>query len=373
MNRMNLGLFYEACAAPDCRRRGKDLFKCGACLLVHYCGPEHQRAHRPAHKTSCLLVKQARAAAAEAEAELRARPGDDYAPGDVFDESSGALGLFWGRFPATRPYMQALHDHMTTCLNLRTGEAVEAALGRALEMLRLCRGDNLGVRSQVPVLYLRLGRDQEAFDFLKWYAVKGTSADYDWSDMSQPFLDLTGEDALEDLSEPFRKVKDLSFLASMTLLKTRLMLDLVALSAHVDEMEKKKAEGGEEEKAEGDGAGRSTKLSYEEKMGWVREEALSDIVLARRDIVDRDDYAPLIQDVTGQVARLYQLTEHHNKHYWPALGHPENYSHALPEAYMWGSKQETVLAFRQTWYAWAECNPALETVRQFAEWTSNAS
>ncbi|KAK8034505.1 hypothetical protein PG993_009500 [Apiospora rasikravindrae] len=372
MNRMNLGLIYQVCAAPDCRRHGKDLLKCGACLLVHYCGPEHQRAHRSAHKTSCLLVKQTRAAAAEAEAELRARPGDDYAPADPFDEGSGAIGRFWTLLP-TRPYMQALHDHITACLNLRTGEAVEAALPKALEMLRLCRGDNLGVRSQVPVLYLRLGRDQDAFDFLKWYAVKGTD-DYDWYTMSQPFLDLKGEDALEDLSEDFRKVKDLSFLATMTLVKTRLMLDLVALSAHVDEMEKKKAEGGEE-KTQGGEAGdeRPKKLSYEEKMEWVREEALSDIVLARRDIVDRDDYAPLIQDVTGQVARMYQLTEHHNKHYWPALGHPEKYSHALPEAYTWGSKQETVLAFRQTWYAWAECNPALETVRQFAEWTSNAS
>ncbi|KAK7953868.1 hypothetical protein PG988_014562 [Apiospora saccharicola] len=350
MNQMNLGLVFHICAAPGCKRHGSDLLKCGACRLVHYCGPEHQREHRPVHKTSCNLVKHTRAASESAEAELRSPPANDPNPVDYFSE--GVVGRFWGEFPETRPYMQSLHDLMTSCLNLRTGEAVEAALATALEMLRLCRGDNLGVRSQVPVLYLRLGRDQEAFDFLKWYATRGTSGDYNWSDMSQPFLDLKGEDAFEDMTTPLKKVVDLSFLASMTLLKTRLMLDLVALRSYVEE--KGKAEGGRP-------------LTYEEKMWWIREEALSDVLFARRDFVERDDYAPLIQDVSTQVAKAYRLTAHHNKHYWSALVHPEKYSHALPTAYTWGSKEETVLAFRQTWYAWSECIPALETAKQYTE------
>lgn len=74
--------------------------------------------------------------------------------------------------------MSARLDLMTAILNLRNGEAVEAALARGLDMLRLCRGDNQGVRSKMPALYLRLGRDQDAFDFLKWYFVKAT-ASYD--------------------------------------------------------------------------------------------------------------------------------------------------------------------------------------------------
>ncbi|KAK6856142.1 hypothetical protein PG995_008293 [Apiospora arundinis] len=364
--RKNLGIAFQTCAQPGCGRQGPDLLQCGACRLVHYCGPEHQREHRPDHKVSCNLVKRAQAAATAAEAELRARPGDDLAPADVF---TNGVGRFWGEFPATRPYMQALHDSITASLDIRTGEAVERALATSLEMLRLCRGDNQGIRSQVPMLYLRLGRDQEAFDFLKWYAVRGTAADYNWADMSQPFLDLKDEDAvLEDISVPFKRVVDLSFLASLTLLKTRLMLDLVALAQHVEEEEKKTTTTTEKE---GEETGR--KLSYEEKMEWLRNEALSDILLARRDIVDRDNYRPLIRDVTEQVARAYQLTAHHNKHYWPSLSRPEKYARAMPQAYTWGSKEETVLAFRQTWYAWAECAPALDTVRQFAALASNQS
>nr|RBQ87924.1 hypothetical protein FVER53263_13532 [Fusarium verticillioides] len=96
--------------------------------------------------------------------------------------------------------MQARHDYITAILNVRTGEAVEIALEGSLDMLRLCRGDNLGVRSQIPALYLRLGRDQEAYGFIKWYAAKGDSM-YNWSDMSLPFLDLEGEGAFEAVVE----------------------------------------------------------------------------------------------------------------------------------------------------------------------------
>ncbi|RBQ78845.1 hypothetical protein FVER53590_13532 [Fusarium verticillioides] len=96
--------------------------------------------------------------------------------------------------------MQARHDYITAILNVRTGEAVEIALEESLDMLRLCRGDNLGVRSQIPALYLRLGRDQEAYGFIKWYAAKGDSM-YNWSDMSLPFLDLEGEGAFEAVIE----------------------------------------------------------------------------------------------------------------------------------------------------------------------------
>ncbi|KAJ9144361.1 hypothetical protein NKR19_g6465 [Coniochaeta hoffmannii] len=75
--------------------------------------------------------------------------------------------------------MSARNDLMTALLNIHTGEAIDADLAHGLDMLRLCRGDNLGVRDKISALYLRLGRDQDAFDFLKWYFVTGTSSEYD--------------------------------------------------------------------------------------------------------------------------------------------------------------------------------------------------
>ncbi|RYP04267.1 hypothetical protein DL764_004570 [Monosporascus ibericus] len=252
-------------------------------------------------------------------------------------------GQFW-YWKGTRPFMQRYHDLMSATLNIRTGEAVEAGLKYGLDMLRLCRGDNQGVRWQIPSLYLRLGRDQEAYDFIKWYATVGTGS-YDWYDMELPFLNLHSEDAFEDFQEHADKMNDLSQLVAMTNLKARLLVDVKGLKDHV---------------------ARRPNPSSEERMEWVREEALSDVLYGRREILERDDFQDLVRDLSSQVAKLYRRVEQLNQHYWPALDHPEGYGSALPTLYTPGSREEVILVFRYTWYTWSECQPALEAVRQFA-------
>lgn len=339
-NRLNLGLFFRNCSGPRCPLR-TDLLRCGACQAVLYCGAEHQKAHRPAHKTSCGLIKQARAAFERERAALESHPGDMSTPPRPLEAVPGQF-WFWS---GTRPYMQRYHDLLSATLNVRTGEAVEAALRYALDMLRLNRGDNQGVREQVPALYLRLGRDQDAYDFLKWYAVSATSS-YDWRDTDLPFLDLKGQDALEDwLACATEPVVSLSFAVAMTNLKIRLLLDLRGLQAEVD---KKKGQD----------------FGYEEKMAWIREEAISDVLYGRRDVVERADYKDLITSLQAQVAALYDRVTELNKHYWPALHHPERYSHAMPTIYSLGSPEEVIIAFRYTWYSWSECEQAIDFVKR---------
>ncbi|KAI5357195.1 hypothetical protein Slin14017_G125160 [Septoria linicola] len=58
----------------------------------------------------------------------------------------------------------------------------------------------MGVRQLAPALMLQLGKDQEAYDFMKWYGTSGSDDHYDWSNMDLPFLDLQGEDAFEPLT-----------------------------------------------------------------------------------------------------------------------------------------------------------------------------
>ncbi|SCB65791.1 unnamed protein product [Fusarium graminearum] len=135
MPRMNLGLPYNHCSlASGCRVgfQSPNLLRCGACQVVKYCGKPHQKA------------------------KLRAEPGEDTGGENPFDT---AVGQFW-YFRSTRPYMSVSFDLMSAILSVRTGEAVQAAPDHALDMIRLCRGDNQGVRSYVPALHLRLGNDQ---------------------------------------------------------------------------------------------------------------------------------------------------------------------------------------------------------------------
>ncbi|KAF4494274.1 hypothetical protein FAGAP_9599 [Fusarium agapanthi] len=337
MPRMNLGLPYNHCSLSPCPAgfQSPNLLRCGACQTVKYCGKQHQKADRLRHKVQCIPIKQTKDKLTEEEAKLRANPGDD-TDGNPFDN---IMGLFWF-FKSTRPYMQARHDYISAILNVRTGEAVEIALRESLEMLRLCRGDNLGVRSQVPALYLRLGRDQEAYDFIKWYAVKGSST-YDWRDMSLPYLDLEGEDAFEAVIEK-PLYYDVSFKMALMLIKIRLMKDLESLQGFLQK--KPNATG-------------------EERYDYLQEEAMSDILQQRADIVARDDYKDLIAELKRQALQLYKMVKEDNKHIWPGIENPNLYAYDVPSIYSPGSREEAVLIFRQSWYSWSETEPAIRYIR----------
>lgn len=341
-NQWNLGLPWGLCSGPDCIAR-ENLMKCGGCHAIRYCGPAHQKADRPRHKSSCKLVKNAREELAREEAALRARPGDEYLPENPFET---ARGSFW-RWRPTRPYMEKRYILTAALLNIRTETAVETALEHSLEMLQLNRGDNQGIRSQVPGLYLRLGREQEAWDFIKFYATTAAASDYSWGP-EDPFLDLHDEDIFERPEPYAEKLFDLSFLACLTNLKLRLLLDVQTL-----ETQSKKPG--------------NSNASYEKKMEWVREYPMSSVLYKRRDIVERSSWSDLFLDLQSQAEKMFDLVQKRNKHYWQALKTPDRWAAAIPTMYTAGSEEEINLVFRQTWYMWAECQPVLEIVSQWAD------
>ena len=344
MNRLNLGLYFNVCNKPGCNPfPPKPLKKCGACKTAVYCCVDHQREDWPRHKSTCTLIKKTAAELVKEEAALRAhQPGETDErgmPANPFEDPE-CIGRFWW-LKNTQSYMQARHNCMSTLLNMRTGESVEAALDHAREMLRLCRGDNLGVRGQVPSLLLRMGRDQEAYDFIKWWVTR--PKDYDFGDNTQPYLNLQGEDALEPLNDNWRWESSLSFPVEMTQLKLRLLLDVKNLA---DEMKKKKG-----------------KMTDEEKKAYVEEEAASNIMLSRPDLIYQDDYTETLKKLEAQVEQGYQLVKKRNKHFWPAILTPEMFSHRYPGPYTPGSPEEAVLAFRESWYAWAENETVIAAMR----------
>lgn len=296
-----------------------------------YCSIEHQRAHRPAHKFECGLIKKSLAKLAKEEAALRAHTAEDD-PSCPPNPLETCVGKFWHWQP-TRPYMQARHEVVTNQLNIRTGEAVEAALDNLLDMLRLCRGDNMGVRSQVPALYLRLGRDQEAFDFLKWYADK--SSNFDWGDMDLPFLDVKGADPFEPIPVEKSGIStDLSFKLALLMLKSRLFVDVSMLDGFVKKLG---------DKAPAD------------KMEIVKEECMTETMHNRRDIVDIEDYTSVMAKLRHQMVEIYANIMKHNKYVIPAIEDPTRYSHSQPQAFSPGSEGEAIVAYRYSWYSYSEC------------------
>jgi hypothetical protein len=343
MPRMNLGLLFSGCNQPGCPQR-TNLLQCGACRGVNYCGDEHQRADRPQHKTCCEIVKKVLADLQTAESALRETEEDTPAmPGRPFEN---AVGSFW-LWKATRPYMRARFDVMMALLNIRTGEAVRAALGHALDMLRLCHADNLGVRNYVAAMYLRLGRDQEAFDFLKWYTLKDNGGGQNGEDFMSSYSSFKGKDALEAVSLDAQP-SSLSMRVAMVLIKTRLFLDMEKLRSA---MAAKGRRG----------------MSSEEKLAFLKEEAMSNILLARPDVLSMEGYQELIQDLTMQTHLAFISVKTRNPHFWPALLNPAPYANVPVTAYGLGSKEEVTPALRESLYAWTENFEALDLIRQLTQ------
>lgn len=98
----------------------------------------------------------------------------------------------------------------------------------------------------------------------------------------------------------------------------------------------------------------------EERYDYLEEEAMSDILQQRADIVARDDYKDLIAELKRQVLQLYKMVKKDNKHIWPGIENPNLYAYDVTSAYCPGSRQEAVLIFRQSWYSWSETEPAIQ-------------
>lgn len=177
---------------------------------------------------------------------------------------------------------------------MKTYPAVEAAHGHAMDILRLNRSDNLGVRSLIPALRLRMGMDQEAYDFCEWWAVVLTDRSYDWGDETLPFLDIKDADVFETLPPAtLLRAGDLSHNVAMTLLKVRLLVDVRAL--------------------------RSSKLIEgkvpPEILDRVRKMlVVSEVIAGRRDLLDGEGHGPLIAKLEKQVLKLVKVVEVMNRY-----------------------------------------------------------
>ena len=162
---------------------------------------------------------------AEHEQKLRDHPGDWMTLANPFASS---VGHFWG-IPDTRDYMRARYALVEALGKVNTRDAVQAQLDHLLDMLRLCRGDNMGVRCYVPHLMLRLNQDQECYDFVKWWSITAKKTSYDFHDLTLPYLDTKNANVFESPAYLCGRFASSGNLIAITLLKIKLLLDLTGL------------------------------------------------------------------------------------------------------------------------------------------------
>ena len=153
-------------------------------------------------------------------------PGEDY-PRDLFEydvDHFWALGFLPVQYCRCRSELAlTLHElGMTNSSNY----ALELSLEHFLDLLWSCYGDSPHSLLKVPAIYIKLGRMQEAYDFLKWSNTKFLEKDYQkvfvnfkyggkWPDFY-----TAKQDVFEDL-----KVANYDHEMEMFLLKYKLLID----------------------------------------------------------------------------------------------------------------------------------------------------
>jgi len=213
-----------------------------------------------------------------------------------------------------------------------------------MDLLRLSRSDNMGVRELVPALKLRLGKDQECYDFCVWYATTGQKGDYDWGDLDLPFLDIMNAEVFELVPEHnLNKYGDLSHTVGMALLKIKLLFSVQALRNAWMLAEK---------------------VSQEILDAICLELASGTLMADREDIINWRDLTELIRELQGQIRMLYWAVDAQNEHFWPALLEPGRHLTARPDAFSHGSVQHMQIMLMYSYAAWAETQGANEVVRE---------
>lgn len=200
----------------------------------------------------------------------------------------------------------------------------------------------MGVRDLFPALCLRLGKDQEAYDFVKWYAIIHEKNDYDWGDMALPFLDTKDADVFEPVDIFIGEYCSLSYAVSVTLLKTRLILDLKSLQNSAPAGEK----------------------VPRELFDIIRSQLVSTVVAKNKDIMESTDHGPLIDTLRSQVRELYAGVKQLNKYFWPALIQPGSHLTARPPAYSRGTPEEMQLVLQYSYDSWVETPGAIDVIRE---------
>jgi tetratricopeptide (TPR) repeat protein len=171
-------------------------------------------------------IEKARKLVKKEELKLRQATPNMFLPENVFEEG---VGHFWG-YHETRPFMRAKYELIEALIQCNTRETISEALDESLDCLRLCRSDNMGVRSLVPSIYLKLNREQECYDFIKWWATCDPDGHYDWGDMSLPYLNIKNADIFEGVDENYLKSFDLQHLLALLKIKIRIYSNLQTLS-----------------------------------------------------------------------------------------------------------------------------------------------
>ncbi|KAK3308390.1 uncharacterized protein B0T15DRAFT_550439 [Chaetomium strumarium] len=300
----------------------------GGCNTYYYCGastrpPTGQRTKEPASSS-----RTPRKRWETAESRLRARDPDclETHAGKLCTASSGSAPS-WRR------------------------QGIEDGLKVYLKLLHLNHTDQQDVRDIVPPLYIRPGRDQEAYDFLKYWGLR----DNDLGDKDQPFLRIKNADAYEGVEIWDHEILPLAQAINVLLIKIRLLIGIRS----VQRMKAWKASQGEDVAA----------MSGAQVLDWLRDDLgpfCGDIFERAPEVLGDDALLDeKLSAVADQIIALLWAIKRYNVYFIAMLLNPEekDFGSERTGFHRPGSETEARLAFMRTYSAWCETDGAIQRLR----------
>ncbi|KPI35978.1 uncharacterized protein AB675_10474 [Cyphellophora attinorum] len=206
-----------------CDAEGK-LSRCSACRVGRYCSREHQLQDRERHKLGCRDIKVLRAQLQVDDHDLR-NTTDPTTSANAFDLD---VGRFW-EFEMTRQYICTRFMVADLCRLAGTLDGTVEAIEHMQDMLRLCDSDHLDLRYAIPPMMLQLDRDQECYNFIKWWQTRHIDDNGQEHEMYHPDVCSRPANPLESIAWLDHDNVDVEHLGAMLLLKLKLLIDVIAL------------------------------------------------------------------------------------------------------------------------------------------------
>ncbi|KAI5456233.1 hypothetical protein BGZ63DRAFT_417990 [Mariannaea sp. PMI_226] len=334
-------------ACEVCKQRD-GLISCSGCHAVFYCETDHQASHQANHRSKCLMTRMARSQLEREEYQVRRMPDGSSNAENPFETG---VGQFWA-ITETRPYMRARFQFADGLLRDFAfvggcADVVQMALDHFLDMVRLCRDDNMGIRHMIPALFIRLGKDQEAYDFIKWYGTSSKEYGDNWGNLKWPFLDVSNANMLEshDLTWSEAPLPALSHVVTVALLKLRILLDLKVLQNATISLHN---------------------TLPPELIDLIRGQLVGSALTSHPDILwgSPQDTTSRIKEIMNQIKDLYTSIKNYNPCFWPCLlDRPAASIAVRPSVYLPRSLEEAFLVLNYNYASWVETPGAIEMVR----------
>ena len=284
---------------------------------------------------------------------LRSLPSGPLTPGNLFEELAG----HFCDIQETKNYILARFCLVGALIQIKTYAAANAAYGHSLAIVRLNRHDHAGVCFLIPALALRLGKNQDCYDFCLWSSLPAQDEAFKSRDLDLPDPNVKRADVLElhkdllNVCQP-KRVHGLSHTVAITLLKIRFYLDISDLSKSFVLADKVPLE----------------------VINAIQDQILSGTsttIACPKNIKNRDTQASILRELQSQIKALYKEVNTFNRRFWPFLLKPEVIPFEEPGPggvyFVHGSIEESQFVFLHSQDAWAEVPGAIDVIRKLSE------